>query len=148
MEGRNGILTCSALKQVYRQILLTGSTNDISAIKVDVNNECDTEEKQSSKHVESNDVSQPLVLRVCSHGVQNLVVFVFLRVSEEVLAERLTRRIGHFMPSSLLRSQLDLLEEPRLPEHYIVVDADRLSISEILEDCLIKIEFCFKAEKL
>lgn len=142
MEGQNGVLTCSALKQVYRQILLTGSPSVLNA-----DNECGAEEKQLLRNIEPNDISQPLVFRVCSHGVQNLVVFVFLRVPEEVLVERLTRRTGHFMPSSLLQSQLDALEEPSLPEHYIIAEADK-SLSEILEDCLIKVESCFKAEKL
>lgn len=142
LEGQNGVLTCSALKQVYRQILLTGLPSVLNA-----DNECGAEEKQLPRNIEPNDVSQPLVFRVCSHGVQNLVVFVFLRVPEEVLVERLTRRTGHFMPSSLLQSQLDALEEPSLPEHYIIAEADKC-LSEILEDCLIKVESCFKAEKL
>jgi gluconokinase len=38
------------------------------------------------------------------------VCFVALHGSEELLRERLVRRAGHFMPSALLRSQLDTLE--------------------------------------
>lgn len=41
------------------------------------------------------------------------VQFVHLDVPEQVLAERLAHRHGHFMPPSLLKSQLDTLEMPR-----------------------------------
>ncbi len=40
------------------------------------------------------------------------VVFVFLDVPREELARRLQQREGHFMPASLLDSQLDTLERP------------------------------------
>lgn len=45
---------------------------------------------------------------------------VFLRTRTEVLAARLRDRAGHFMPPSLLDSQLRALQEPR---DAIVVDA-------------------------
>lgn len=40
------------------------------------------------------------------------VCFVYLKGSFEVLRERLGSRTGHFFDPSLLRSQLDTLEEP------------------------------------
>ena len=40
------------------------------------------------------------------------VRFVFLRATAELLAERLTRRAGHFFPPALLATQLAALEEP------------------------------------
>ncbi len=40
------------------------------------------------------------------------VRFVYLKVSPELLQERLEQRPGHFMKSSMLRSQLETLEEP------------------------------------
>ncbi len=40
------------------------------------------------------------------------VVFVFLAGTRETIAQRLAARQGHFMPPSLLASQLDTLEEP------------------------------------
>jgi gluconokinase len=43
----------------------------------------------------------------------NQVKVVFLKGSKELLAERLRKRIGHFMNPDLLQSQLDTLEEPR-----------------------------------
>jgi gluconokinase len=44
--------------------------------------------------------------------------FVFLRGSAEAIAQRLSRRRGHFMPPALLESQLAALEPP---EEAIVV---------------------------
>ena len=40
------------------------------------------------------------------------VRFVYLKVSPELLQKRLEQRPGHFMQSSMLRSQLEALEEP------------------------------------
>ena|ERR1041384_4190025 len=40
------------------------------------------------------------------------VTFVFLEVSRELLVKRLRQRKGHFMPASLLASQLATLEVP------------------------------------
>ena len=48
--------------------------------------------------------------------------FVFLRGSRALLAERLASRRGHFMPPSLLDSQLATLEEPSPDEHACVCD--------------------------
>jgi len=45
------------------------------------------------------------------------VQFVFLRGTRELLAERLGARSGHYMPASLLESQLATLEEPTADEH-------------------------------
>jgi gluconokinase len=40
------------------------------------------------------------------------VKIVYLKASQAILQERMEQRHGHFMPSSLLQSQLDTLEEP------------------------------------
>lgn len=40
------------------------------------------------------------------------LIFIFLRGSEAVLAPRMAARKGHFMPASLLKSQLATLEDP------------------------------------
>ena len=40
------------------------------------------------------------------------VRFVYLAGSRALLAERMAQRRGHFMPPSLLESQLAILEEP------------------------------------
>ena len=42
--------------------------------------------------------------------------FVFLHGSFDLLRERLATRVGHYMPASLLQSQLDALEPPGADE--------------------------------
>lgn len=41
------------------------------------------------------------------------VRYVYLQGSEELIAKRLAKRRGHFMPPSLLRSQFEALEPPQ-----------------------------------
>ena len=97
-----GVLACSALKRNYRDIL-SGRT------------------AQGSGDVAPN---QGPVVRNC--------VFVLLRASEEVLTQRLTSRKGHFMPASLVRSQLDILELPDGQERAIVIETNGLGVDDIL----------------
>jgi carbohydrate kinase (thermoresistant glucokinase family) len=54
-------------------------------------------------------------------GARPDVVLVYLQGSQQLIAERLAARKGHFMPSSLLDSQFATLEEPGEDEHPIVV---------------------------
>lgn len=53
------------------------------------------------------------------------VVFVHLHGSDALLAERAAGRTDHFMPPSLLRSQLDTLEALDADEAAVVVDVGR-----------------------
>ncbi|PVZ60428.1 gluconokinase, GntK/IdnK-type [Arthrobacter sp. H-02-3] len=50
------------------------------------------------------------------------VVFVHLHGSRELLSSRMAARPGHFMPLSLLESQLETLEELQADEKSVVVD--------------------------
>ncbi|MGB8223416.1 MAG: ribose-5-phosphate isomerase RpiA [Polyangiales bacterium] len=50
------------------------------------------------------------------------VRLIYLRGSRNLIAKRLAGRHGHFMPPSLLQSQLDALEEPGTEENPLVVD--------------------------
>jgi gluconokinase len=50
------------------------------------------------------------------------VVLVYLRGSQDLIAGRMVRRKGHFMPPALLDSQFATLEEPGPAEHPIVAD--------------------------
>ena len=97
-----GVLACSALKRNYRDILSQG--------------------------LEGGE----------SHGLEggkDLVkhcVFVLLRASEKVLNQRMMSRSGHFMPASLVRSQLDTLELPDGQERAIVIETDGLDVDDIV----------------
>lgn len=46
--------------------------------------------------------------------------FVWLNISQDLASERMTSRSGHYMPSSLAQSQLDIAEPP---EHALILDA-------------------------
>lgn len=75
--GRGAVVTCSALKRVYREILVDGHPS---------------------------------------------VRFVHLVVPREELERRLAARKGHYMPASLLQSQLDTLEDLHDDEPGVSVD--------------------------
>jgi gluconate kinase len=74
------------------------------------------------------------------------VRLIYLRGSLNLIAKRLAGRHGHFMPPSLLQSQLDTLEEPGTEENPLIVDIagpaaqiadeiiERLSASERIEN--------------
>jgi ribose 5-phosphate isomerase A len=51
------------------------------------------------------------------------VRLVYLRGGRDLIAEHLAGRHGHFMPSELLRSQIDTLEEPDPSEDPLTVEA-------------------------
>jgi gluconokinase len=53
------------------------------------------------------------------------VTFLYLRGSRAVLLARMQARPGHFMPPSLLDSQLATLEEPSLNETFVMADIDQ-----------------------
>ena len=55
--------------------------------------------------------------------------FLHLHGPREVLEQRLTERKGHYMPASLLQSQLDALEPPAVDERALT-----LAITETSED--------------
>ena len=55
-------------------------------------------------------------LRAAAPGLR----FVFLDGSAELIAERLARRAGHYMPAGLLASQLQTLERPQADEGDVV----------------------------
>lgn len=53
------------------------------------------------------------------------IKFIHLHGSREVLCERISSRKGHFMPPSLLDSQLATLEMPNPDEDAITIDIDQ-----------------------
>lgn len=71
------------------------------------------------------------VLRAAAPEVQ----FVFLTGPRALISERLAERRGHFMPASLLDSQLATLEEPTVDEHAWAYDISE-SAQEIADDVL------------
>ena len=66
------------------------------------------------------------------HG-RNDVRIVFLNGTQDLIAERLAARRGHFMPPGLLTSQFRTLEPPQLNERPITVSIDA-SVEAIVDD--------------
>ncbi|ERK06440.1 Gluconokinase [Serratia fonticola AU-P3(3)] len=53
------------------------------------------------------------------------MVFIYLKGSFETILARLQARSGHFMPTELLKSQFEALEEPEIDEKDVIcVDID------------------------
>ncbi|KWE32423.1 gluconokinase [Burkholderia territorii] len=70
-------------------------------------------------------------------GTDTDVRFVYLKGTFQVLQERLKTRTGHFFDPSLLKSQLDTLEEPG-PDEAIVVSIE-LTPEQIVDEVMTKI---------
>jgi gluconokinase len=66
---------------------------------------------------------------------------VFLNVSREVAAARLTARPGHFFPAALLDSQFRDLEPPAADEHVLTVDADQ-PVARLVDDIVARLDVC------
>ncbi|HGM5492038.1 TPA: gluconokinase [Serratia fonticola] len=64
------------------------------------------------------------------------MVFIYLKGSFEVILARLQARSGHFMPTDLLKSQFDALEEPGADEKDVVcVDIDT-DVEGVVDRCV------------
>ncbi|KFO76729.1 putative gluconokinase, partial [Cuculus canorus] len=103
---QNAILACSALKKMYRCVLVSGASA-----------------------TESNQTEQP------GENAALKILFVHLDGPMEIIAGRLEKRSGHFMPPKLLKSQFDILEPPSAPENFIT-----LSLEKSLPEIVLEIE--------
>jgi gluconokinase len=88
--GGRAVIACSALKRVYRDILVHGRSD---------------------------------------------VRIVYLDGTEQLIADRLARRKGHFMPAGLLASQFGTLEPPAAEENAITASIDA-SVDAIVDDII------------
>jgi gluconokinase len=69
---------------------------------------------------------------VLVHG-RNDVRIIYLKGTEPLIAGRLAKRKGHFMPAGLLASQFKTLEPPDLSEHPVTASIDA-SVDAIVDD--------------
>jgi gluconokinase len=74
------------------------------------------------------------------HG-RNDVRVVYLRGTQELIANRLARRKGHFMPPGLLASQFKTLEPPEASENPVTVSIDG-PVDAIVDDIVRQLRFC------
>ena len=77
--------------------------------------------------------------QLLSKNIENEIVFVYLKGTKEVIQARMNARKGHFMPSQLLDSQFNTLEEPKnalaidlskTPEEMIQETLEKIAMSE------------------
>ncbi|KAJ7335574.1 hypothetical protein JRQ81_013515 [Phrynocephalus forsythii] len=61
------------------------------------------------------------------------ILFIHLDGPVDLIAKRLQKRKGHFMPASLLQSQFDTLEPPSPPENFLTVSLEK-PVSEIVAE--------------
>ncbi|XP_068783227.1 probable gluconokinase isoform X1 [Struthio camelus] len=99
---QDAVLACSALKKMYRCVLVSGASA-----------------------LESNQPENP------GENAALKILFVHLDGPIDLIAPRLEKRRGHFMPPELLKSQFDTLEPPRAPENFITVSVEK-SLPEIV----------------
>ena len=52
------------------------------------------------------------------------VVYIYLHGSHDLIASRMHRRTGHFMPEALLKSQFEALEDPQNEAHVLTVNIE------------------------
>jgi gluconokinase len=71
---------------------------------------------------------------VLVHGRSDVRI-IFLDGTQPLIAERLARRQGHFMPQGLLESQFETLEPPDQSEHPVTVSIDA-SVDSIVDDII------------
>jgi gluconokinase len=68
------------------------------------------------------------------HGRDDVRI-IYLNGTEKLIAERLARRSGHFMPAGLLASQFKTLEPPDARENPVTVSIDA-SVDAIVDDII------------
>ena len=69
---------------------------------------------------------------VLVHGRRDVRI-VFLKGTQSLIADRLVRRKGHFMPPGLLESQFKTLEPPAADENAVTVSIDA-AVETIVDD--------------
>lgn len=75
--------------------------------------------------------------KILQQGIPQTITWVFLEGSENTIRERMKRRSDHFMPETLLQSQLKTLEKP-LYAHSVPIEKDPEAIVEDILDLLNK----------
>lgn len=65
------------------------------------------------------------VMRVAAYGSPSVQIhFIYLKLSEEVLLQRVSQREAHYMKSDMVQSQLQALEEPQSEWDTITINVE------------------------
>lgn len=76
--------------------------------------------------------------KILTKGLPHHVHWIFLDGDYQIISERLKRRIGHFMPEELLRSQFETLEIPTEAIRISVGSAPSEQLAEIIRQWNLK----------
>ena len=63
------------------------------------------------------------------------ITFIHLVGSLDIIKDRMAKRTGHFMPTSLLESQFETLEAPQDPENFMAIDTYQ-SFNHVVEQII------------
>jgi gluconokinase len=64
-------------------------------------------------------------MRVAAYGSPSVQIhFIYLKLSEEVLMQRVSQRKSHYMKSDMVRSQMQALEEPEKEWDAITINVE------------------------
>lgn len=65
------------------------------------------------------------VIRVAAYSTPSVQIhFIYLKLTENVLMQRVSQRQSHYMKSDMVRSQLQVLEEPQNEPDAITIDVE------------------------
>ena len=65
------------------------------------------------------------VMRVAAYGSPSVQIhFIYLKLSEETLMQRVSQRESHYMKSDMVRSQMAALEEPEREWDAITINVE------------------------
>ena len=120
-RSESGVLACSALKEQYRQTILFGAEASENPLY------CSNGDKRQK-------LSKPLPFHC---------LVVLLKGSKDVIKERMGKRQDHFMPSNLLDSQFETLEEPNTCNVYSALN---VSVDQTVEEITNEILRTLKAK--
>ena len=63
------------------------------------------------------------------------VIFVYLKVEEEILVQRVEKREGHYMKKGMVRGQMEILEVPESEGDATVINGER-TVEDIAEELM------------
>jgi gluconokinase len=89
----------------------------------------------SAGHIVSCSALRKSYREAIAKAAKRPVKFVHLHGSQQVLSQRISSRKGHFMPATLLSSQLATLEMPTPDEQAVTIDIEQ-TIEAILKSAL------------
>lgn len=64
------------------------------------------------------------VIRVAAYNSRVQIHFIYLKLTEKVLMQRVSQRQAHYMKSDMVRSQLQALEEPQGEDDAITINVE------------------------